>query len=628
MAKKQFKTESKRLLDLMINSIYTNREIFLRELISNASDALDKRHYLSITDDNYRVATGELKIEIKTDKANRLFILTDSGIGMNKEALESNLGTIAKSGSLEFKQNLEENVSDVDIIGQFGVGFYSAFMVAKEISVESKAAGEQAYKWVSTGDDGYTITESDKEIIGTTITLTLKDNTESDNYDEFLEEYQIRTLVTKYSDYVRYPINMDVEKSEPIEDSEEMSTKIVNETLNSMIPLWKRNKKDITDEEYNDFYKSKFSDYTDPIKTVHYSLEGNVSYNALLYIPSKAPYNYFNSDYQQGLKLYCKGVFIMDNAKDLVPSYFRFTKGLVDSDDLSLNISREILQQDRQLKQIAKSIEKKIKAALVDLLNNDRAKYEEFYDAFGAQLKYGLYEDFGAHTEVLKDLVMFKSSFEDKYTSLNEYVLRMSDEQEFIYYASGESIAKINLLPQIEKIKDKGYEVLYFTDNVDEFSIMAMQQFADKKFKSIAQGELDVDTDEEKVEKEKIVEENKSLLEKMSESIKDTVSSVKISSRLKTHPVCLVSDDGISLEMEKVLAQNPEGSDVKATRILEINPDHEIFAFLKQTYETNPEQIQDYTKLLYSQALLIEGLSIENPVEYANQICNLMIKSK
>ena len=628
MAKKQFKTESKRLLDLMINSIYTNREIFLRELISNASDALDKRHYLSITDDNYRVATGELKIEIKTDKANRLFILTDSGIGMNKEALESNLGTIAKSGSLEFKQNLEENVSDVDIIGQFGVGFYSAFMVAKEISVESKAAGEQAYKWVSTGDDGYTITESDKEIIGTTITLTLKDNTESDNYDEFLEEYQIRTLVTKYSDYVRYPINMDVEKSEPIEDSEEMSTKIVNETLNSMIPLWKRNKKDITDEEYNDFYKSKFSDYTDPIKTVHYSLEGNVSYNALLYIPSKAPYNYFNSDYQQGLKLYCKGVFIMDNAKDLVPSYFRFTKGLVDSDDLSLNISREILQQDRQLKQIAKSIEKKIKSALVDLLNNDRAKYEEFYDAFGAQLKYGLYEDFGAHTEVLKDLVMFKSSFEDKYTSLNEYVLRMSDEQEFIYYASGESIAKINLLPQIEKIKDKGYEVLYFTDNVDEFSIMAMQQFADKKFKSIAQGELDVDTDEEKVEKEKIVEENKSLLEKMSESIKDTVSSVKISSRLKTHPVCLVSDDGISLEMEKVLAQNPEGSDVKATRILEINPDHEIFAFLKQTYETNPEQIQDYTKLLYSQALLIEGLSIENPVEYANQICNLMIKSK
>ncbi len=628
MAKKQFKTESKRLLDLMINSIYTNREIFLRELISNASDALDKRHYLSITDDNYRVATGELKIEIKTDKANRLFILTDSGIGMNKEALESNLGTIAKSGSLEFKQNLEENVSDVDIIGQFGVGFYSAFMVAKEISVESKAAGEQAYKWVSTGDDGYTISESDKENIGTTITLTLKDNTESDNYDEFLEEYQIRTLVTKYSDYVRYPINMDVEKSEPIEDSEEVSTKIVNETLNSMIPLWKRNKKDITDEEYNDFYKSKFSDYTDPIKTVHYSLEGNVSYNALLYIPSKAPYNYFNSDYQQGLKLYCKGVFIMDNAKDLVPSYFRFTKGLVDSDDLSLNISREILQQDRQLKQIAKSIEKKIKAALVDLLNNDRPKYEEFYDAFGAQLKYGLYEDFGAHTEVLKDLVMFKSSFEDKYTSLNEYVLRMSDEQEFIYYASGESIAKINLLPQIEKIKDKGYEVLYFTDNVDEFSIMAMQQFADKKFKSIAQGELDVDTDEEKVEKEKIVEENKSLLEKMSESIKDTVSSVKISSRLKTHPVCLVSDDGISLEMEKVLAQNPEGSDVKATRILEINPDHEIFAFLKQTYETNPEQIQDYTKLLYSQALLIEGLSIENPVEYANQICNLMIKSK
>ena len=563
MAKKQFKTESKRLLDLMINSIYTNREIFLRELVSNASDALDKRHYLSITDENNRIANGELKIDIKIDEANRLFILSDSGIGMDKQDLENNLGTIAKSGSLAFKEGLEENTSDVDIIGQFGVGFYSAFMIAKKISVESKKANEQAYKWVSTGDDGYTITESDKTDIGTTITLTLKDNTETENFDEFLQQHHIRTLITKYSDYVRYPINMDVEKSESIEGSDEVQTKIVNETLNSMIPLWKRNKADITQQEYDDFYQSKFNDYTNPIKTIHYSLEGNISYNALLYIPSKAPYNYFNADYDQGLKLYCKGVFIMDNAKDLIPSYFRFTKGLVDSDDLSLNISREILQQDRQLKQIAKSIEKKIKAALLDLLNNDRDKYEQFYDAFGAQLKYGLYEDFGAHTEILKDLVMFKSSFEQKYVTLADYVSRMSDEQEFIYYASGESIAKINLLPQIEKVKDKGYEVLYFTENVDEFSIMAMQQFADKKFKSIAQGELDVDSDEEKVVKEKIVEENKSLLEKMSDSIKDTVSSVKISSRLKTHPVCLVSDEGISLEMEKVLAQTPKEIQLK-----------------------------------------------------------------
>ncbi len=625
MAKKQFKTESKRLLDLMINSIYTNREIFLRELISNASDALDKRHYLSITDDAHRINKEELKIELTIDKENRKLILTDTGIGMNQDELEHNLGTIAHSGSLEFKKKLEE-AKEVDIIGQFGVGFYSAFMVAKMITVNSKSAHEtQAYRWESTGEDGYTISLSDKFTTGTEIILTLKDNTDTENYDEYLETYTLKQLIKKYSDYVRYPIGMLVETSHKKEDSDEYETVLEHQIVNSMIPLWKRNKKDVTEDEYKDFYRNKFFSFDEPAKTIHYSLEGNVSYNALLYVPSKAPYNFYSSEYEPGLQLYCKGVFIMDKAKDLLPNYFRFVKGLIDSNDLNLNISREILQQDRQMKTMAKSIEKKIKGALEDLLKNDREKYEEFYKSFGLQLKYGVYEDFGAHKETLQNLILFKSTHEDKYVTLHEYVERMKEGQDLIYYACGQSIEQINLLPQMERLKDKGYEVLYFTDEVDEFSTFSLQEFEGKKFKSIAQGDLNLDSEEEKQEIEKKKEENKDLLSSMKDALSGAVADVRISSRLKTHPVCLVSDEGISLEMEKVLAQNPEANGIKASRILEINPNHPIFATL-QNLKNNQSTLNLYTNILYNQALLIEGLSIDNPVEYANQICDLMSK--
>ncbi len=626
MAKKQFKTESKRLLDLMINSIYTNREIFLRELISNASDALDKRHYLSITDDTQRISKDDLKIELSIDKENRRLIITDTGIGMTQDELENNFGTIAHSGSLDFKKKLDEG-KEIDIIGQFGVGFYSAFMVANMITVNSQSCKEeQAYRWESTGEDGYTISLSDKFTAGTEIILTLKDNTETENYDEYLETYTLKQLVKKYSDYVRYPIGMMVETSHKKEDSDEYETVLEHQTLNSMIPLWKRNKKDVTDEEYTEFYRSKFFAFDEPAKTIHYSLEGNVSYNALLYIPSKAPYNFYSSEYEPGLQLYCKGVFIMDKAKDLLPSYFRFVKGLVDSNDLNLNISREILQQDRQMKTMAKSIEKKIKAGLEDLLKNDREKYEEFFSSFGLQLKYGIYEDFGAHKDTLQNLILFKSSFENKYVTLKEYAERMKENQDLIYYACGQSIEQINLLPQMERLKDKGYEVLYFLDDVDEFAILSLQEFEGKKFKSIAQGDLNLDSEEEKQEIEKKKEENKDLLSLMKETLKDAVSDVRISSRLKTHPVCLVSDEGVSLEMEKVLSQNPEANHIKASRILEINPNHSIFTTMQKLKDTDCETLKTYTSILYNQALLIEGLTIENPVEYANQICDLMSK--
>ncbi|MBQ4343929.1 MAG: molecular chaperone HtpG [Erysipelotrichaceae bacterium] len=626
MAKKQFKTESKRLLDLMVNSIYTNREIFLRELISNASDALDKRHYLSITDDTQRISKDDLTIELSIDKENRRLIITDTGIGMTSEELENNLGTIAHSGSLEFKKKLEEG-KDVEIIGQFGVGFYSAFMIAKMITVNSKSCKEdQAYKWESTGDDGYTISLSDKFTAGTEIILTLKDNTDTENYDEYLETYTLKQLIKKYSDYVRYPIGMMVETTHKKDDSDEYETVMEHQIINSMIPLWKRNKKDVSEEEYNDFYRSKFFAFDEPAKTLHYSLEGNISYNALLYIPTKAPYNFYSSEYEPGLQLYCKGVFIMDKAKDLLPSYFRFVKGLVDSNDLNLNISREILQQDRQMKTMAKSIEKKIRGGLEDLLKNNREKYEEFFQSFGLQLKYGVYEDFGAHKETLQNLILFKSSFEDKYVTLKEYAERMKENQDLIYYACGQSIEQINLLPQMERLKDKGYEVLYFLDDVDEFATLSLQEFEGKKFKSIAQGDLNLDTEEEKQEIEKKKEENKDLLSMMKETLHETVSDVRISSRLKSHPVCLVSDEGVSLEMEKILSQNPEGSNIKASRILEINPNHPIFTTLQKLKDTDESTLKMYTSILYNQALLIEGLSIDNPVEYANQICDLMSK--
>lgn len=631
MAKKEFKAESKRLLDLMINSIYTNREIFLRELISNASDALDKRHYLSLTDENNRVDDDELGIRIEIDKEARTLTIMDTGIGMTAQELENNLGTIAKSGSLEFKKQLEEN-KDVDIIGQFGVGFYSAFMVAKEIIVDSRSANEpQAHRWQSSGEDGYTITDIDKDEIGTTITLKIKDSSEEDNYDEFLESWNVQQLIKKYSDYIRYPIVMDVEtqrkKENPAEGEEEWEDAIEERTINSMIPLWKRSKNEIKPEEYNDFYKSKFMDFVDPAEVVHYSLEGTPSYTALLYIPGKTPYNFYSSEYQSGLQLYCKGVFIMDNAKDLLPDHFRFVRGLVDSDDLNLNISREILQQDRQMKAIAKSLEKKIKTTLQNMLKNDREKYETFFTNFGLQLKYGIYDKYGANKETLKDLVMWKSSYEEKYTTLKEYVERMKEDQKYIYYAAKESIEMINLLPQMELLKEKGYEVLYFTDDVDEFAIRMMMNYDEKEFKSITQGDLELETEEEKKEKEEIATENKSLLEAMTGALSEKVKEVRLSSRLKSHPVCLVSDDGLSMEMEKVLAQNPEGSMMKASQILEINPNHPIFTLLQKTYQENPETINQYTTLLYNQARLIEGLDIENPVEYANQICDLMIKA-
>lgn len=553
MAKKQFKAESKRLLDLMIHSIYTNKEIFLRELISNASDALDKRYYLSLTDENQRVDKSELKIRIDLDKDNRTITLTDSGIGMTQEELETNLGTIAHSGSLEFKQKLEEGTSDVDIIGQFGVGFYSAFMVAQRIIVETRSAqSEQGYSWISNGEDRlHHFKPIMKETVGTKIILELKEESEDDKVDEYLDEYTIKNLIRKYSDYVRWPIEMEVETTKTVEGKDEPETVKEIQTLNSMVPLWKRNKSEIKEDEYNEFYKNKFMDWENPAKVMHYSVEGTTSYNALLFIPAKTPYNFYSADYEPGLQLYCKGVFIMDKAKDLVPDYFRFVRGLVDSDDLNLNISREILQQDRQMKTLAKSIEKKIKNTLEDMLKNDREKYEEFFKNFGLSLKFGVYQDYGMHKDQLQDLLLFKSTHNDEYTTLDEYVSRMKEGQDQIYFASGESIELIKKLPQMEKLQDKGYEVLYFTDDVDEFAANIMMEYKEKKFKSINQGDLDLDDEEEKKAKEEKTQENKSMLDKMKEALGEKVKEVRLSSRLKSHPVCLVSDEGLSWKWKK-----------------------------------------------------------------------------
>lgn len=624
MSKKQFKTESKRLLDLMINSIYTNKEIFLRELISNASDALDKRHYLSLTDSSYS-SQEPLEINISVDKEKRCLTITDNGIGMDKSELENNLGTIAHSGSSDFKQQLEKN-DEVDIIGQFGVGFYSAFMVAKDIVVKSKKVDQQAYQWESTGEDGYSISECDKDTIGTEIYLYLRDDTDEVKYSDYLDKYQIETLVKKYSDYVRYPIKMLVEKSVPVEGKEdEYQTVEELKTLNTMVPLWRRDKKDITEDEYNSFYKSQFNDWNDPQEVIHYSLEGNISYKALLYIPSKAPYNYYSKDYQPGLQLYSKGVFIMNNAKDLLPDYYYFVKGLIDTDDVSLNISREILQQNSQLQSLNKSISKKIKSTLVNMLTKEREKYEEFFKNFGYSLKYGVYEDYGMHKDELKDLLLFYSSKEEKYVTLKEYKERMPEEQKDIYYACGKSIEQIKKLPQIEQLLAKGYEVLYFVDDIDEFVVMMMNEYDGKSFKSAQKASGEIDSEEEKENKEQITKDNKTMLEAMSEALKDKVKEVKISSRLKSHPVCLVAEDnGISLEMEKYLSQLPTDQKAKATKILEINPNHEIFKVLQKVYENRKEAINDYADILYQQALLIEGFPIEDPVEYSNKICHLM----
>lgn len=639
---KQFKAESKRLLDLMINSIYTHKEIFLRELISNASDAIDKLYYESLTNNDGEIDRSAFKIHIDIDKDNRAITLRDNGIGMSKEELEDNLGTIAKSGSLAFKEGLsEEEQKDeaVDIIGQFGVGFYSSFMVASRVEVLTKKYGEEnAYLWSSNAVDGYSIEETTKEDYGTIITLYLKDNTDDENYDEYLQQYEVERLIKKYSDYIRFPIEMMVEEQRKVETAEDESSEneepkyeTIQElkTLNSMIPLWKRNKADITKEEYNEFYQDKFNDFHEPQKVIHTSVEGAVSFSTLLFVPGKAPFNYYQQDYKKGLQLYSRGVFIMDNAEELIPEHFRFVKGLVDSQDLSLNISREMLQHDRQLKVIASRIEKKVKSELLLMLRNEREEYVTFWNNFGLQIKFGIYNNYGAQKELLEDLLLFYSSKEEKLITLDEYVAHMEEGQEFIYFISGDKIDNIDKLPQVKKVKDKGYEILYLTDNVDEFALQVLGTFKEKKFKNISQGDLDLDSEDEKKELEKATEENKDMLTGLKEVLGDKVKEVKISSRLVDDPVCLSSEDGMSFEMEKVLSAMPDSNPygMKATRILEINANHAIFKALADVYEQDHDAIKEYADLLYDQALLIEGFPIENPMEFSKKICDFMIKA-
>lgn len=624
---KQFKAESKRLLDLMINSIYTNKEIFLRELLSNASDAIDKLYYQSLTDKSIKVNKKDLCIKIEIDKENRLLKIIDTGIGMNKEELENNLGMIAKSGSLQFKEENEKK-KDVNIIGQFGVGFYSSFMVSDDVTVISKKYNEEdAYKWESTGAEGYTITKDEKDTYGTTIILKIKSDNEEYNYSDFLDTYTIETLVKKYSDYIRYPIKMNVTRRELKKDSKDEYEDVTKEeTLNSMIPLWKKDKNKIAEEEYNNFYQSKFYDYENPIKVIHTSVEGMTSYKAILFLPAHAPFDYYSKEYEKGLALYSNGVLIMDKCSDLLPDYFGFVKGVVDSDDLSLNISREILQQDRQLKLIASNIEKKIKSELESMLKGERDKYEKFFKEFGMQLKLGVYNDYGMHKDELKDLLLFYSSKDEKYITLKEYVSSMKDDEENIYYACGETIDKINMLPQVEKVKDKGYNILYLTEYVDEFAIKSLMEYDGKKFVNVSEENLDLDTEEEKEEIKKINDENKEMLNSMKEIIGSDISDVRFTHRLKNHPVCLVSEGPVSIEMQKVLNAMPTDQSINAKIILEINSSHKIADKLKELYRSDKERFNEYTKILYSQSRLIEGLSIENPTEISNLICDLLSK--
>lgn len=626
MEKKQFKAESKKLLDLMINSIYTNKEIFLRELISNASDAIDKLYYKSLTDKQLKIKKDNLEIFIEIDKENKTLKIKDNGIGMTKEELENNLGTIAKSGSLAFKQENEKK-KDIDIIGQFGVGFYSAFMVSDKIQVESKSIeSEDSYIWESAGADGYTIKKSQKESNGTTITLHIKDDTEEEKYSEYLEQYKIQDIIKKYSDYIRYPIKMNVEKSKLVEGKENEYEKYNEiETINSMIPLWKKNKKDIKEEEYENFYSAKFFDYDKPLKIIHTNVEGQCTYNALLYIPSHLPYDFYTKEYEKGLQLYSNGVLIMEKCSDLLPDYFSFVKGLVDTEDLSLNISREILQQNHSVKLIAKSIEKKIKKELENMLKNDREKYETLFKTFGMQIKFGIYSDYGVNKDNLKDLLMFYSSKEKKLITLDEYVEKMDKDQEYIYYACGESNDKVDNMPQVELIKDKGYEILYLTEYVDEFAIQTLTTYKDKKFINVSGGEVDLDTEEEKKELENTNKESKEMFSLMKDTLKNEVSDIKFTHRLKNHPVCLTTEGDLSLEMEKVLNALPNDNKVNAKTIMEINENHKIADTLKKLYnENNKEEIEKYTKILYAQARLIEGLTIDNPTEISNLVCDII----
>lgn len=640
MAKKQFKAESKKLLDLMIHSIYTNKEIFLRELISNSSDALDKLYYKSLTSGELGIKRNDFYIQITPDKDLRTLTIRDNGIGMSKDELENNLGTIAKSGSLGFKEEQEKNkdentkAKNIDIIGQFGVGFYSAFMVSDIVSVTSKAFGsDEAYRWVSRGADGYTIEEASLDGHGTEIVLTIKEDTDDENYSSFLEEYTIRNLIKKYSDYIRYPIRMMVEKSRPVGDTEEGKAPEFEkynelETLNSMEPIWKRQKSKVKPEEYNDYYKSKYMDYMDPARVIRTNVEGVSSFTALMFIPGHAPFDYYTKEYEKGLQLYSSGVMIMDKCKDLLPDYFNFVKGLVDSQDLSLNISREMLQQDRQLKNIAKNVEKKIKRDLEDFLKNDRDGYEKFFENFGKQLKYGLYESYGMNREVLEDLVLFYSSTEQKNVTLAEYLERMKDDQNAIYYAAGESIKKIDLLPQTEFVKSKGYEILYLTDEMDEFVFNILGQYKDKPFKSVSAEDIaEDDTEEAKENMKKLEEDNKELLEDIKNALGDKVSEVKLSPRLKSSAVCLTTKGDISLEMEKILSAMPMDQGIKAERVLELNPEHSVFEALNKikSDDADGKKLEVYANLLYDQALLISGLQIDDPVEFSKSICQLIV---
>lgn len=632
MEMKQFQAESKRLLDMMINSIYTHKEIFLRELISNASDAIDKLYYRALKDGDTGLNRDDFSITIAADKDNRTLTITDNGVGMTKDELDNNLGVIAKSGSLNFKKENEKQ-EDIDIIGQFGVGFYSAFMVSDDVTVESRAFGsDEAWRWHSTGAEGYTIEPCEKAERGTVITLKIKENSEEENYDEYLDQYRLRSIVKKYSDYIRYPIRMDVEKSRPKEKPEgadkdapmEFETYTETETLNSMVPIWRKNKSEVTEEEYQNFYKDKFMDWQNPARVIRTHAEGAATYDALLFVPAKAPVDFYTREYEKGLQLYSNGVMIMEKCPDLLPDHFSFVKGLVDSQDLSLNISREMLQHDRQLKLIAGRLEKKIKSELESMLNNDREKYEEFYKGFGLQLKYGMYADYGMHKDLLKDLVLFYSSSEEKLVTLKEYVSRMKEGQDSIYYACGDAVERIAKLPQTEMLRDKGYEILYLTDNVDEFALKILEKYDDKGFKNISSDDLGLETEEEKKEAEKQVEDNKEMLDFMKEALDGKVKAVSLSQRLKSHPVCISSEGAITLEMEKVLNAMPATEKVQAQRVLELNANHPIFQKLTQLYHDDQEKLKTYTQLLYTQAMMIEGFPVEDPVAFCNQICELM----
>lgn len=626
MEKKQFQAESKRLLEMMINSIYSHKEIFLRELISNASDAIDKIYYKALTDDTLSFDQDSYYIKVEADKENRTLKITDTGIGMTKEELENNLGVIAKSGSLAFKS--ENELKDgYDIIGQFGVGFYSAFMVADVVTVISKALGsDQAYKWESTGADGYTIEPFAKESVGTEIILKIKENTEDESYDEYLEEYRLKSIIKKYSDFIRYPIKMEVTSKRLKEGSENEFEDVKEEQIiNSMVPIWRKNKNELTPEDYERFYAEKHYGFDEPLKHIHISVDGAVRYNAILFIPEKIPFDYYTKEFEKGLELYSNGVLIMDKCADLLPDYFSFVKGMVDSEDLSLNISREILQHDRQLKLIAKNIKSKIKSQLQSLLKDEREKYEEFFKSFGRQLKYGVYSDYGMNKDDLQDLLLFYSSKEKKMVTLDEYVSRMPEEQKYIYYASGESYERIEKMPQTELVADKGYEIIYFTDEIDEFAIRMLMTYKEKEFKSVSSGDLGIEADNNQKDSDSNEKENKELFDYMKGILSDKVKDVRVSKRLKTHPVCLSTEGEVTIEMEKILKAMPNSQDIKADKILEINVNHEVFQSLKDAFEKDKEKLSLFTNLLYNQALLIEGLPIQDPVEFTNDICKIMV---